>query len=56
MALSFDVRYKNDFVGIWAEYVKQVDLNLHHYSLEDLTKIRYATAGTLPKAGLPEFH
>ncbi|KRX01650.1 hypothetical protein PPERSA_03734 [Pseudocohnilembus persalinus] len=56
LALSYELRYKIDFAGIWTEYVKILEKNIHHYTLLEMAQIRYALAGNFPKIGTPTLH
>ncbi len=56
LALSFELHYKIDHFKIWSTICSEILNNLYHYSALEFAKIRYATAGTLPKSGTPKMH
>ena len=56
LSLTFDLRYRNDVYKIWSYIEKEFFQNLHHFSLLEIAKIRYALAGIMPKIGSVPLH
>ena len=56
LSLTYDLRYKADVFKIWSYIEKEIFQNLHHFSLLEVAKIRYALAGIMPKIGSPALH
>ena len=54
--LAQNLRYKEDFSGVWEAIEEGAMKNLHNYSTIDIAKMKFALAGTFPKAGSPRLH
>lgn len=56
MALSYELRYKIDFAKVWEAYLEILNKNIHHFTVIEMAKIKYALNGTYPKIGSPVLH
>lgn len=56
MFLSCNLRYKEDFAGVWEAMEQELFKVLHNMSSIEIAKLKFALGGSFPKAGSPKLH
>jgi hypothetical protein len=54
--LACNLRYKEDFAGVWEAMEQELFKVLHNMSSIEVAKLKFALGGTFPKAGSPKIH
>ena len=56
LALAYQLRYKEDIAGIWANMETELFKVLHNVTTLEIVKLRYALGGFMPKGGSAKLH